>query len=194
VIADLGSHALDLVQFLLGDYVAVLGGTLIAYRERPSAGDPARAVRVDAEDCMMALARMRSGALGSIEATKVATGAEDEMRFEIHGSRGALRYNQMDPHHLEYYDAGAAGDPIGGVRGWTKIATGQRYPAPATGFPASKVSIGWLRSHVACLANFLEGVAKGKRVKPDLEDGIRVQHLMECIRASVVQRRWIDVP
>ena len=83
------------------------------------------------------------------------------MRLEIHGSRGALRFNGMDPHHLEFHDATAPDRPLGGLRGWNRIDTGQRYPPPATGFPSPKAAIGWIRSHVACLANFLEAVAAG---------------------------------
>ena len=83
----------------------------------------------------MLLARMQSGALGTIEATKVATGTEDEIRLEIHGSRGALRFNGMDPHHLELHDATAADQPLGGLRGWNRIDAGQRYPPPASQLP-----------------------------------------------------------
>jgi predicted dehydrogenase len=193
VIADLGSHVLDLVHYLLGDYAALLADTRIAYPTRPSAADPARRVPVTAEDCVMMLARMKNGALGNLEATKIATGTEDEVRFEIHGSRGALRYNGMDPHHLEVYDASVSDKPIGGMRGWTRIDTGQRYPAPAAAFPGPKFAIGWIRGHMACLAHFLGDVAAGRPGNPGLDQGIRVQRLMEIVRTSAARRQWMDV-
>ena len=136
---------------------------------------------------------MASGALGTIEATKIATGSEDELRLEIHGSRGALRFNGMDPHHLELHDATAPDRPLGGLRGWNRIDAGQRYPAPATGFPTAKAPTGWLCSHTACLGNFLRRWPKAGPPEPDLRQGIRVQHLMECLRQSAQERRWIDV-
>jgi len=193
VIADLGTHILDVCHHLLGDYDQLLAATRIAYPQRPALGDPSRMVLVDAEDCVMLLARMRSGALGTVEATKIATGAEDELRFEIHGSAGALRFNGMDPHHLGFYDAGAAGEPIGGTRGWTEIDTGQRYPAPASGFPGPKFSVGWLRSHMACLANFLTAVAEGRPAEPGLRQGIYLQRLIECARVSAKDNAWVAV-
>lgn len=193
VIADLGSHALDLVHYLVGDYAALSATTTIAYADRPSASDPSVRAPVDAEDCVMMLARMRNGAIGTLEATKLATGTEDEMRIEIHGSEGALRYNQMDPHHLEFYEGHAQGAPIGGVRGWTTIDTGQRYPGPATQFPGAKLTIGWIRSHMACLANFLQDVADGKPGNPGLDQGIRVQELMEAARLSARDERWVEL-
>ena len=150
-------------------------------------------MRVDAEDCVMMLVKTKSGAIGTIEATKIATGAEDEMRIEIHGSKGALRFNGMDAHHLEAYDTRATDKPIGGVRGWTRIDTGQRYPAPEGGFPGPKFGIGWLRGHAACLNNFLQCVAAGKPASPGLDQGIYIQQLMDCAQRSAREQRWVEV-
>jgi predicted dehydrogenase len=193
VIADLASHVLDLVDWLIGPFEAVTAATQIAYPERPAPGDPNRRLPVDVEDNVTVLARMQSGALGTIEATKLASGTEDEIRLEIHGSRGALRWNGMDPHHLELHDATASEQPLGGLRGWNRIDAGQRYPEPATGFPTPKAAIGWLRGHVACLANFLQAVAAGRPAEPGLVQGHRVQYLMECVRRSAAKGRWIEV-
>jgi len=192
VIADLASHILDLMQHLLGDYAALHAATHTAYPERPSPDKPGVRLKSQTEDCVMLLARMASGALGSIEATKIATGTEDELRFEIHGSRGALRFNGMQPHRLEIFDAGAPDQPIGGNRGWTRVQTGQRFPAPAA-FPPGKLAIGWIRSHAACLANFLEDVVAGRAGQPGLDQGIRIQHWIECARESARTRAWVEV-
>ena len=193
VIADLGSHLLDLADWLIGPFASVMAATQIAYPQRPAPGATDGSLTVDAEDCVMFLARMQSGALGTVEATKIATGTEDEIRLEIHGSRGALRYNGMDAHHLEFHDAQAAEQPLGGLRGWNRIDCGQRYPAPAASFPSPKAAIGWIRGHVACLENFLEAVAQGRPAEPGLPQGIRVQRMMDCLRRSAAEKRWVDV-
>jgi predicted dehydrogenase len=189
VIADLGSHALDFASFLAGEVTAVNALTKTAFSERPLAGEPSRRLPVDAEDCMLAMARTAEGAVGTIEATKLATGSEDELRAEVHGTRGALRFNSMDPHHLEFYDGGAPDRPLGGLRGWTRIDCGQRYPAPG-GFPAPKVSIGWLRAHVQCLYEFLAAVHAGRPAVPDIAHGVVIQKLMEAVRRSAASGRW----
>ena len=191
VIADLASHVLDLAHFLLGDYASLLAATQVAYPDRPSAEEPGKRVKVEVEDCVMLLARMTCGAIGHLEATKIATGAEDELRFEIHGQKGALRFNSVAPHFLEAYDATAPATPTGGVQGWTAIATGQRFLAPASAFPGPKFSIGWLRAHVACLANFLQAIAEGTAGDPGLCQGAYVQYLMECARASARADAWV---
>ncbi len=193
VIADLASHLLDMVDWLIGPFQAVTAASRIAYPWRPAAINSHEKVEVDVEDNVLVLARMRSGALGTIVATKLATGSEDEFRLEIHGSGGAVRFNSMKPHYLEHYDTSSAAGPLGGSRGWTRIDCGQRYPTPATGFPSPKAAMGWIRSHVACLAGFLEAIARGRPAAPGLEQGIRVQFLMDSLRRSAEQGRWMDV-
>jgi len=192
VLADLMSHVFDLVHFLLGDFAALQAATQIAYPTRPSADDPVRRSSVDAEDAAYLTARLKNGALGQLEATKIATGSEDELRIEAHGSQGALRFNLMDPHRLEIYDASAPEHPFGGRRGWTRVDAGQRYGPPCD-FPSSKATPGWLRGHVGCLANFLTCVAEGRPAEPGLEQGIRIQRLIECARNAARAGHWIDV-
>ena len=109
VIADLGSHILDLTEHLIGPFDSLLATTHIAYPMRPSADDPTKMVPVDAEDNMNVIVRLPNGASGTVTASKIATGAEDEIRVEIHGSKGALRFNGMKPHGLQFYDCSAQG-------------------------------------------------------------------------------------
>jgi len=173
VLFDLGSHVLDLVQHLVGTLSVVDCTTHIAYPERAAAGEPGRTVRVTAEDAVLLTVRARNGAPGHIEASKIATGAVDELRFEMSGSRGALRFNLMEPNYLWAYDASVAAAD----RGWRAVETVQSYPAPAV-FPSPKASVGWLRGHAACLYSFLSAVARGEAADPSLQVGVDLQYLM----------------
>ena len=183
VIADLGSHVLDLMQHLLGNFTELSAFTHIAYPERPSADIPGKRVPVDAEDNMLVTLRLPGGACGTVTASKIATGTEDELSFEIYGSRGALKLRPMDLHRLYFYDREAVSSPIGGLRGWTAINCGQRYDKPA-GFPTPKAPMGWMRGHVHCLWNFLDAVHNGRKAEPGLEQGIYLQYLLEKVRES----------
>jgi len=173
VLFDLGSHVLDLIQHLVGPLQVTDCTTRIAYPERPVPGEPGRSARVTAEDAVLMTVRTQNGAPGHIEASKIATGAVDELRFEIHGSRGALRFNLMEPNFLWAYDQTLPPSE----RGWRALETVQTYPAPAV-FPPSKVGVGWLRAHAACLHNFLAAVAEGRPAEPGLEVGVQLQYLM----------------
>ena len=139
-----------------------------------------------AADAAFLLVKTRSGALGSLEATRLATGAQDEFRFEVHGTRGALRFNLMDPNWLEVYDA------TDRDAGWTRLPTVQRYPGSG-GLVAPKASIGWVRAHVACLHHFLAAVAEGRPAEPGLDTGARVQHIMDAAYRSAETGAWVSV-
>ena len=191
-VADLGSHILDLMQFLTGDFASVSAATHIAYPDRPAWGEPGVRKSVTAEDNMIAAIRLKNGAAGTVCASKIATGTEDEISFEIHGTKGALRIAPLDLHHLYFYDSSAPDAPVGGTRGWTAIDCGQRYEPPA-GFPTAKSPLGWMRGHLHCLYNFMNAVHTGQNTAPSIADGIRLQFLLEKVKESAAKRCWVDL-
>jgi predicted dehydrogenase len=135
VLYDLGSHAIDLLTWLCGAGLAeVTARQKTLHKMRPSAQDASILAEQDSDDMTLMLATLTSGALGSIEVSKIATGAQDELRFEIHGTKGALRFNLMQPNYLEYFDMADPEMPLGGESGYKRIHCLQRYEAPA-GFP-----------------------------------------------------------
>ena len=190
---DIGSHILDVVRFLLGDFESVFAATETFVKERPLPDAPGKVGKVEVDDLSLLVLKMKNGALGTLEASRVATGANDELRIEIHGDQGALRFNLMDPNYLEAYDMRDSGDPIGGTRGFKKIETVQRYPKPA-GFPGPKFAIGWTRYHMASLHSFLTNIVEDRPCSPGLEDGIRVQEAMEAAYRSAELGGWVELP
>ena len=190
VLQDLGSHVVDLMEYLAGSFAEIMTETRILYPTRPNAAG--ERVAVEADDQMLMLAKLRNGATGTIEASKIATGAEDEMRFEIHGTEGGLRFNAMDPNYLEAYDLREPERPLGGQRGWRKIATVQRYDKPA-GFPGPKFSLGWIRGHMHCLYNFLDTIVSGREPSPSLERGLEIHRLLAKAEESAAKREWLKV-
>jgi predicted dehydrogenase len=185
VIGDLLSHVVDLMWHLAGPVAPVHAIRRVWSAERVSAEDASRRIGSVGEDFAGVTVQAGDGAPGWIEASKIATGAEDELRFEIHGDRGAVRFNLMEPNWLEFYDLADAETPVGGERGWRKIATVSRYPKPA-GFPGPKFTPGWLRAHMACLHHFLAAVAAGERGEPSLAHGVALQRLLGEIQERAV--------
>jgi len=189
VLYDLGSHILDMMYYLLGEYSSLLAKTQTAYETRPDGSG--NRVEIETDDATYIIAQMKCGAVGTVEASKVATGTNDELRFEIHGDKGAIRFNLMEPNWLEYYDNTALEAPLGGVKGFTKIESVQRYDAPGGSFPSSKGSIGWLRGHVHCLYSFLSHVHDGTKANPSAEDGAYIQYVMDKAYESSRSGCWV---
>ena len=190
-VRDIGSHLLDLTLYLLGPLESLLAETTLAFAQRSASTGEQR--NVESEDAVSMLVRMQSGASGVIEATKLATGSEDEIVLEIHGEQGAIRFCLMQPHYLEFFDATTTDQPLGGNSGWKRIPCGNRYELPDYDFPSPKTTIGWVRAHVACLSNFLHAVAANRQTAPDLYQGIAVDRLIDTVLRSAAERRWVDV-
>lgn len=191
VLFDLGSHVLDLMYYLLGEYSAVFAKTEVIYPQRPD--KKGNMVDIEADDLAFMVLKMKNGGIGTIEASKVATGTNDEVRFEIHGDKGAVRFNLMEPNWLEYYDNTRPEAPLGGVKGYTRIECVQRYKKPGDGFPGPKFSVGWIRSHVHSLYNFLSCVYEGKQASPSFREGAYIQYVMEKAYESDKEGKWISV-
>lgn len=185
VLNDLGSHILDLLQHLLGPLEPLHAVRRIWSADRRDLSDPSRTIEQPGEDFVMVTLRTADGAPGVIEASKIATGAEDELRFEIHGDRGALRFNLMEPNWLDFFDLADTDAPLGGQRGWKRIATVSRYDKPAS-LPSPKNHIGWMHGHMHCLYNFLDAVAKGEPGEPNLAAGVELQRELARIAAMAL--------
>ncbi|MCG3181899.1 MAG: Inositol 2-dehydrogenase/D-chiro-inositol 3-dehydrogenase [Phycisphaerae bacterium] len=197
VIRDLGSHVLDLLDWLIGPFAAVHCASRIWSRQRPSLDRPGERMTIDVEDAAVMLLRSADGAIGSVEASKIATGSEDELRFEIHGRHGAMRFNLMQPNYLEVFDGRLPDGDLGGRHGWQQIACVQRYPVPDGGrlkLPSPKNAIGWTRAHVHAIYCFLRSVAGAGPASPSLSDGLRLQRVLEAVRESAGRGAWVDLP
>mgnify|MGYP001818443993 CR=1 FL=1 len=191
VIVDLGSHIIDLIYYLLGNYSEISAETTILYPTRKD--KTGEIVVVDAEDSFTMMTRMENGCKGTIEASKIATGIDDELRFEIHGEKGAVRFNLMQPNYLEYFSADENDMPYGGNSGFKKIACVQRYESPAGVLPSVKNSIGWLRGHVHSLYKFTESVYNNTPASPSFEEGAYIQKVMEATRQSAGTGSWVGI-
>lgn len=192
VLLDLMSHAADLALWLCGPADRVLCDTRLLYDERPLK-DGTLSDDVG-EDQVVALMRLKCGALGTLEASKIATGTDDELLFSIYGAKGALRWNLMEADYLHFYDNTLPEEPLGGEKGFRKISCGARFEKPGGVFLPVKNTIGWDRSHMHCYYSFLNAVACGGPVSPDIEEALALQRLMDAMRRSRAEGRWISLP
>ena len=177
VLFDLGSHAIDLIRYLCGDFKTVQGLSQIAI---PTHAD----WQTNADEAFYITAQLKNGACGTIVANKLATGANDDLSLAIFGDRGSIQYHLMEPEWLYFYDNDRPCAPIGGERGFTRIECGGRFPAPGDTFPSPKASVGWLRCHVGSMFEYLSCVAQSRPFSPSLADGAYVQAVMLAARRS----------
>ena len=193
VLFDLGSHAIDLTRFLCcnnNDIVSVSGKSQIFFKVRK--GMDGKEWRTNADEAFYITAQLKNGAMGTIEANKLAAGTNSDLSFEIYGEKGALRFSMMQPNYLEFYDNTKPDGDYGGEKGFIKIECVQRYPKPGNVFPGPKNPVGWVRLHMHAIYMYLDGVYNNKlnELTPDFYDGAAVQKIMEKAYLSDKTGKW----
>jgi predicted dehydrogenase len=188
---DLGAHLIDLLRHLAGELSTVRALTHTYVRERLSSPGARQRVGVEVEDAAWLQVKLQNGALGTVEASRFATGRLDDLSVALYGSRGALQFSLGDANWLYWYDATRPGGHLGGERGWTRLETVQHYPD--ADIPPARCILGWTRTHAANQYAFLKALAEGKPPEPGLTDGLRCQLALEAAYRSAREDRWVEV-
>lgn len=188
---DLGSHILDLVYSLLGEYASVQATVDTLIKERPVATGSSEMAPVDVDDIAFMHVRLKDGTLGLIETSRMGTGFTNDGPVEIFGEKGAIRLNTANPAWLEVYDVRDAESPLGGMRGFRKIEAVGRYPGAKA--PDWTMAPGFERSHAECQYQFLKAIAEDKPTAPSFADGLHIQAVMEAAMRSSAEGRWVQV-
>ncbi|MBN2322292.1 MAG: Gfo/Idh/MocA family oxidoreductase [Spirochaetes bacterium] len=193
VLYDMGSHALDLVYHLLGRFERMSGTALILHKTRPD--ESGGTIEVKTEDHVLLAVLLTSGAIGTVEASKIVTGSNDDLMIELNGSRGAVRYELMRPNHLLVYDTR---DPEK-LRGFHAVEIVNKDPDSVQKFPGPRMGIGWLRGHIASQYNFMKHVFEERKASPSLQEGAYIQKTMNKLYESGICEKpgvpgpWIGV-
>ena len=190
VILDLGSHVLDLITWLCGYPEKVFCATQNLYGSRPT--KEGGVTEELSEDQALMTLKLPGGALGTIEASKISTGANDELTIEVRGDKGALIWDLMQPNYVQFFDNTLPEKPLGGDRGFTAIESVARYPAPGGTFLPPKNTIGWDRGHMHCYYTFLADLAAGRKPENGIANGARLQVLMAKCAQSAKAGCWVD--
>jgi predicted dehydrogenase len=198
VMADIGSHWMDLAQAVTGSRITEVMADLhiaipVRYRTATTgptfneAGAPSSRTPepIDTEDFASVLVRFANGAHGSFTVSQISAGRKNRLQLEVDGARSALEWNSEDSERLWY---GTRDRPA---------AFGQREGGhPLATLPAGHAE-GWKDALRSTIAGFYDLVRGDDSPKPWLatwEDGWRAAALTEAILTSHRRRSWVTVP
>ncbi|MBK4349097.1 Gfo/Idh/MocA family protein [Lacisediminihabitans changchengi] len=187
-LGDLASHAVDQLQFLLGEPVTRVSATTNTFV--PTRPGPHGIEAVTVDDAVWATLSFGSGAMGSLEVSRVATGQKNALSVELYGSAGALRFDLEQINELWFLDAT---EPIE-TQGFRRIlVTEPEHPYVDAWWPQGHV-LGWEHSFVHELRDLLVGIADGTPVRPSFAEGLSVQRVLAAIVASADDAgRTVDI-
>ena len=194
-LGDLMAHVVDLTHHLVGPIERLSGrtATMIPRRPRPT-GEGTHFSRVASEDLVdvgnedwaSALVELEGGTVGSLEASRVVVGPRVRMRFEAHGTRGALSWDLERMNELERFEL----SDDGGDEGYTTILVGPQHPDFAAFQPGAGVPMGYDDLRVLEARNFLEAVRDGEQREPGLEEMLATARVLAAIERSAETGAW----
>lgn len=199
VVGDLLSHGADLVQYLCGRICAVTAMTDVFIKERPiptkeGVGHGGWEVSdalgpVENEDYVATLARLDSGALATLEASRVSVGPRAEYNIEVYGTDGSLRWNFE---RLNELDICLGRDNE--FQGYTRVMAGPSFPSFSEFQPGAGTSMGFDDLKAIEAYQFIETVLTGEQIAPSAADAWAAAEVDEAVVASAADGLWHEVP
>ena len=179
-LGDIGSHAIDQIQYVTGQQVTAVRGrlaTMVPERPGPDGPEP-----VTVDDAAWATLELDGGAIASVEASRMATGAKNELALEVYGTRGALRFDLERLDELWFLDATA---PVA-EQGFARVlVTEPEHPYLEGWWPQGHI-LGWENAFTNQARDLLLAVRSRDPAaySPDFEDGLALQRILEAVIAS----------
>jgi predicted dehydrogenase len=167
-LGDLGAHVVDVARYLVGE-IANVSGVLRTFVPQRDA-DP-----VTVDDAFAATVAFAGGAIGTVEASRVAAGRKNSFRWEVNGTRGSLSFDMERLNELHVSDG------TGGFR--RRLVTEPDDPYVGFWWPPGH-TLGWDQTFVHELHHLLTAIATGGGVGPhgaDFEDGYRAAEVLDAI-------------
>lgn len=185
-LGDILSHSLDLARFLVGEVSQVCGDLKTFVKKRPLPDQPEKMGKVTVDDAALALLRFKSGAVGTIEATRFAAGRKNYNRLEINGSRGSIAFNLERLNELQVY---LSDDPAG-MQGFRTInVTEPVHPFVSAWWPPGHI-IGYEHTFTHLIYELMEAIADDRLPSPNFEDGLINQRVLDAIERSAKTGQW----
>jgi predicted dehydrogenase len=177
-LGDIASHAIDQVLFLLGDHITEVSGRTHTFTTHRPGAHGREEVTVD--DAVWATMTLASGAIASVEVSRVATGQKNSLKLEIYGDKGSLLFDLEDLNELDFLDATV---PVR-EQGFRRILVNEpEHPYIGAWWPQGHI-IGWEHTFTHEIRDFLAAIGSGTEPSPSFDDGLAVQRILAAVEES----------
>jgi predicted dehydrogenase len=194
-LSDIGSHLIDLAEFVCGPIQSVRGAvlsTFVSERALPlgaAVGHAAAEVSdvtepVENEDLVTFTATFESGATGTLSASRAAFGLANSLGFELFTSSGAATFDLARAGEFGFID----GTPAGPTQGFRQVLVGPGHPYLTGGIPMDFPGVGYGQNDLFTFQAraFLEQVAglEGLPRLASFSEGLHNIRLLDAVVAS----------
>lgn len=175
-LGDVGSHCIDLLQYLVGPIAHVSSRMQTFIHQRKN--HEGSLVDVTVDDQTEILADFEGGASGTILASWAGTGHKCDLGFELIGSRGSVTFSWERSNELRFYDSTDAADR----QGYRTILVGPAHPGADGIHTVAAQGLGYTDAFAIAARNTLRNLSSGKVVSgPTFVDGLRVAEVTDAV-------------
>ncbi len=196
-LGDLMSHVTDMAHLLAGPVCRVIGQRALFVEDRPvapagegthfSIGAGGARKAVTNEDYAGALVEFENGARGTFEVCRVIQGTKCQMAFEIHGTKGAVRWDFERMNEMQLYTVDGPHD------GFVTLQSGPAHPGHVHFNPGPAVGLGYDDLKAIETFHFLQSIAAGRQGEPGFNEARAVAEVLAAIERSWSSDRWETV-
>jgi predicted dehydrogenase len=194
-LSDIGSHLIDLAEFVCGPIRSVRGAvlsTFVTERALPAGAAVGHAAAelsdvtepVENEDLVTFTATFESGATGTLSASRSAYGLANSLGFELFTSSGAATFDLARAGEFGFID----GAPAGPTQGFRQVLVGPAHPYLTGGLPMDFPGVGYGQNDLFTFQAraFLEQVAgvEGLPRLASFSEGLHNIRLLDAVVAS----------
>lgn len=184
VTLDLGSHVINLLQFITSDSISRIAAV---------AGHSGEVS--DLVDNVLAIGSLNGGAAISLNWNKVSLGKRNGLACTIYGSRGALSWEQENPEYLRYAGKDGAIQILDRSHSMVTLASAARYQRFKIGHPAGYIEA--FANLYADIAEDLQSSKGGKTIDSpythSAENSADGLYILEALHESALSKKWIDI-
>ena len=203
VLGDLMGHLVDQVQYILGPISEVVGLTKTVITERPVLqmgsgthfdvieGGEKKPVENEDYGAMMvrfSKSAVASGAVGTLEASRVAVGPRAAYNFEIYGTKGSLKWDFERLNELELC-IGRSGPKVG----YQRIMANPFMGDFSKFQPGPGVSMGYDDLKVIEAKKFIESYLGGPKLNSNIFDAVSAAKVVTAAEDSANSGNWIKI-
>lgn len=198
--ADCTSHIADMCRFILDDqFDSVVGVTYpmvptLPIRLPQEGEDPATipTYTSDSEDLALIIAKMKSGVTASLYQTWAYCGAGEDISFEVHGTKGSMRWSGANPSIFQLAiqtDSGNTGFKNIIMSG--RPLDGHPYADCVPGHPGFGVGVADNMSFQAY--EVINACVNGYAYNPSFEDTYEILKVCDAVRESTKTKQWVTI-
>ncbi|MGC6439076.1 MAG: Gfo/Idh/MocA family protein [Candidatus Puniceispirillaceae bacterium] len=187
---DVLSHVISVAHYLTGSTISrVVGDISVVHEDRQDPDNQGQTKKVDNDDMVSALVHFENGVHGHIGASRVTWGRKCGLRWEVHGTKGTICYDQERLNEIQLFTR--QDDPA--TDGFRTILTGPLHPPYQAFLPNGGHSLGYMDVKICELYELLQAIEHGGAVWPDFKAGLIIEKVMDAVDKSALSGQWMDV-